>query len=225
MDQVSPAGVIAASVKNVSCREELPPACTRPLLWAEPSGFTRHPGISPFQGISAGSSCFVFGPEVLGCRTLCLASQSSAGLGNHPYPRSRGHVWPAHLHGASCVSGYPTVVWGKCLGWGFALTPPILVHVLGLLVLIQALPLPDHSLLGCVVCVSWCRLCLDPASPSSGSWCVCFEACFVFTPPFRLGVSGGCVWVRLLPPARQSWPECGVFVFWCQFCLYPTIPG
>ena len=59
---------------------------------------------------------------MLGCRTLRLESQSSAGLRMQPYPRSPDLVWPGHLHGTGCVSaravgtGSHTVVRRLCLG-------------------------------------------------------------------------------------------------------------
>ena len=81
------------------------------------------------------------GSEALGCRTLRLESQSSAGLSVQPYPRSPDLVWPGHLHGTGCLSaravgtGFPTVVRRLCLGavcgWVWVLlTPPVLAGVL-----------------------------------------------------------------------------------------------
>ena len=71
---------------------------------------------------------------MLGCRTLRLESQSSAGLRMQPYPRSPDLVWPGHLHGAGCLSaravgtGFPTVGlrwWlGPGCGWSWVLFSP-----------------------------------------------------------------------------------------------------
>ena len=70
----------------------------------------------------------------LGCRTLRLASQSSAGLRMQPYPRSPDLIWPGHLHGTGCLSaravgtGFPTVglrlSLGPGFGWSWVLVTP-----------------------------------------------------------------------------------------------------
>ena len=78
-----------------------------------------------------------WGSEALGCRTLRLESQSSAGLRMQPYPRSPDLVWPGQLHGTGCLNaramdtGFPTVVLRLCFGLGcgwvwVSVTPPAL---------------------------------------------------------------------------------------------------
>ena len=82
----------------------------------------------------AGCSWYL-GSEVLGCRTLRLESQSSAGHRMQPYPPSPGHVWPGHLHSTGCLSvwatdtGFPTVLWRACLV--FWARPPLASPGLG----------------------------------------------------------------------------------------------
>ena len=148
-----------------------------------------------------------WGFEVLGCRTLRLESQSSAGLSMQPYHRSLGHVWPGHLHGkglpqcpgygqwafcccvvllfGSGLRGNPANPgWGLgcvCLDLGFACTPPILAGVLG--------------------CVRSCAR----SAP---------------TPPFLAGASGACVRAWMYPANCGSCVSCG-FGFW----LHPRNPG
>ena len=97
-----------------------------------------------------------WGSEVLGCRTLCLESQSSAGLRMQPYPRSPDLVWPGHLHGRGCLSaramdtGFPTVVRRLCLGLGCGWA--------------RVSAASNHSWLGCWgVCALVCVLHLYPA--------------------------------------------------------------
>ena len=74
------------------------------------------------------------GSEALGCRTLRLESQCSAGLRMQPYPRSPDLVWPGHLPGTGCLTaravgtGFPTVglrLWlvPGC-GWSWVLLTP-----------------------------------------------------------------------------------------------------
>ena len=131
-------------------------ACARPLLWAEPWGFTGLPGVSRSRGMHACS--WYWGSEVLGCRTLHLESRRSAGLRMQPYPRSPDLVWPGHLHGTGCLSartmdtGFPTVAWRLCLGLGCGW--------------VRVSAAPRHSWLGCWgVCVLVCALRLYPATP------------------------------------------------------------
>ena len=103
-----------------------------------------------------------WGSEALGCRTLRLQSQSSAGLRMQPYPRSPDLVWPGHLHGTGCLSawamdtGFPTVAWRLCFGPGYvwvwvSVTPPALAGVLGGCVWVRFVVSPLFSPLGFAV--------------------------------------------------------------------------
>ena len=103
-----------------------------------------------------------WGSEALGCRTLRLESQSSAGPRMQPYPRAPDLIWPGHLHGTGCLSawamdtGFSTAVWGSCLGPGCAwvwvlVTPPALAGILGGCVWVWFVVLPFFSPLGFAV--------------------------------------------------------------------------
>ena len=102
-------------------------------------------------------SCY-WGSEELGCRTLRIESQRSAGLRMQPYPGAPGLIWPGHLHGTGCLSaraadtGFPTIVWHWCLGLGFAITLPILAGVLGGCAWVRDFFSSLHSWLGFVMC-------------------------------------------------------------------------
>ena len=167
-------------------------------------------------------SCY-WSSEALGCRTLRLEFQGSAGLRMQPYPRSPDLVWPGALHGTGCLSaraldtGYPTVVWGKCLGLGCAWA--------------RVSAAPRHSWLGCCsVCVFVCVLRLYPATPGWGvrCGCVCLGSGFARAPPLLPGVLGCvcvCVQAPLVPD--QSWLGIAVCmcVLWLGFWLRPATPG
>ena len=139
-------------------------------------------GVSHSQGMPAACSWYL-GSEVLGCRTLRLESQSSAGLRMQPYPRAPDLVCPGHLHGTGCLcvramdTGFPTVVWRACLGlglallwiflvWGFGLVcarvwalafaPPLLAGACGLCVWVWVVPVSCPFWLGFAVRVFGC---------------------------------------------------------------------
>ena len=138
---------------------------------------------------------------MLGCRTLRLESQSSAGLGMQPYPRSPDLVWPGHLHGTGCLSaramdtGFPTVAWPLRLGLGCCW--------------VWVSAAPRHSWLGCWgVCVLW--------------------ACSACSPPLLAGVCGAgvCAWARVSAAPRHSWLGCrGLCVLVCALRLHLATPG
>ena len=157
--------------------------------------------------------------DVLGCRTLRLESQSSAGLKMQPYPRALDLVWPGHLHGTGCLSaramntGFPTVVWRLCLGPGCAwarvsVTPPTLPGVLGGCGRVQVVASPLLSRLGFVVYAVGLGFWLA----ANHSW---------------LGLRGvrGCV--RALPVPHRSRLGCAVWacVLGLRFRLRPATPG
>ena len=131
--RATPGGLIAASVTCLSRREGVPPCLrTSPPLGGT-LGVHRTSWRIPFPRHAS---------EVLGCRTLRLESQSSAGLRMQPYLQSPDLVWPGHLHGTRCLSaravgtGFPTVVRRLCLGpvggWVWVLlTSSVLAGVLG----------------------------------------------------------------------------------------------
>ena len=197
--RATPGGLIAASVTACHAGRVGPRACARPLLCAEPQGFTGPPGVSRSQGMHACS--WYWGSEVPGCRTLRLKSQSSAGLRMLPYPRSPDLVWPRHLHGTGCISaramvtGFPNVWWRLCFGLGCGW--------------VRVSAAPRHSWLGCWVCV---RLCVR-------------SAC---TLPLLAGVCGVgvCGWVRVPAAPRHSWLGCrGLCLLVCALRLHPATPG
>ena len=90
---------------------------------------------------------------------------------------------------------------------------------------------PRHSWLGCWgVCVFVCPLCLLPATPGWGVWCVCVclgsgSGC---APPLLAGVLG-CVCVHVPAPfvPRHSWLGRAPWlcVLWLGFRLRPATPG
>ena len=152
-------------------------------------------------------------PRSLGVGTLCLESQSSAGLRMQPYARSPDLLWPGQLHGTGCLTaraleaGFCTVVWCLCFGLGFAVTPPTLDRVFGGCAWVQVLASPLHSHLGVVVCAAWLGFWLAPRH----SW-LGFRACVVVCAfrlyPATLGraVRCGCVCLaRLAAAPRHSW--------------------
>ena len=88
-----------------------------------------------------------------------------------------------------------------------------------------------HSWLGCLgVCVFVCPLCLFPATPGWGVWCVCvcLGSSFGCAPPLLAGVLGY-VCVRVPAPLvpRHSWLGCAPWlcVLWLAFRLRPATPG
>ena len=150
----------------------------------EPQGLTRLPGVSPSQGMPPARSWYL-GSEVLGCCTLRLEYQSSAGLRMQPYPCAPGDVWPGHLHGTGCLSvramntGFPTVAWRACLCFGLVLLWLSLVWGLGL---VRAQVLGVR--LPCSVPGLGLRF-LDV-----GVSCACIS-------PVLVAVCGACVWARV----------------------------
>ena len=175
-----------------------------------------------------------WGSEALGCRTLRLESQSSAGLRRQPYPRAPDLVWPGHLHGTGCLSaramdtGFPTVVWRLCLGPGCAwvwvsVTPPALAGVLGGCVWVRFVVSSLFSLLGFAVFavglgfrpaphLSWlgfwdvrCCVRAPPAPRRSRFWCAVW-ACLLGS-GFRLRPASpwGGVGVCVCLCARPAW--------------------
>ena len=151
------------------------------------------------------------------CRTLCLESQSSAGLRMQPYPRSPDLVWPGHLHGTGCLSaravgtGFPTVVRHLCLGPGCGwvwvlLTPPVLAAVLGGCVCARFVVLSLFCRLFVVFVVG---LRLPPA------YGTCVVLCTFRLPPAVSGSGVRCgrvCWARVSAVPRPSWLGCrGVF--------------
>ena len=155
-----------------------------------------------------------------GCRTLCLESQSSAGLRMQPYPWTLDLVWLGHLHGTGCLSaramdtGLPTVVWRLCLGLSFAVTLPLLAGILGGCAWVCAVGLG----FGLAARLSWL-----------GFWGVCVCLCAHSALPRHswLVVNVG-LWVRArvwVAPRHSSLGCWGVWVFVCTLRLYPAIPG
>ena len=165
---------------------------------------------------------------MLGCRTLRLESQSSAGLKMQLYPRSPDLVLPGYLHGTGCLSarametGFPTVVWRLCLGLGFAVTPPTLARVQGVCVWVQVLASPSHSWLGIVVRAFGFGFRGNPASPGWGLGCVCLGMGFGCAPPIFAGVCGACVWGWVSRQPRHSRLGSRVCVFGYGFWLRPA---
>ena len=178
--RATPGGLIAASVTCLSRREGVPPC----LRTSPPLGGTLEGHRTSWRIPFPRHAC-------IGCRTLRLESQSSAGLRMQPYPRSPDLVWPGHLHGTGCLSaramdtGLLTVVWCLCVGLGFGCAPPLLAGVMG-------------------VCVFVFPLRLYPATPGWGvrCGCVCLGWGFGCAPPLLAGVLGcvcACVLAPLLP--------------------------
>ena len=115
--RATPGGLIAASVTCLSRQEGVP----RCLRTSPPLGGTLEVHRNSWRIPFPRQACTFL---VLGCRTLRLEFQSSAGLRMQPYPRSPDLVWPGHLHGTGCLSaravgtGFPTVGLRLCLGPG-----------------------------------------------------------------------------------------------------------
>ena len=142
-----------------------------------------------------------------------------------PYPRSPDLVWPGHLHGSGCHSaramdtGFPTVVWRLCLGFGCAW--------------VRVSAAPHHSSLrSWGLCVLVCVLCLHPTTPGWGvrRGCVCFGSGFGCAPPLLAGVLGCvCLFVcalRLYPATPGSGVQCGCVCFSSGFgCTLPLLAG
>ena len=177
-----------------------------------------------------------WGSKPLGCRTLRLESQSSAGLRMPPYPPAPDLVWLGHLHGTGCLSaramdtGFPTAVWHLCLGprcaWVWvSVTPPALAGVLGGCVWVWFVVSPLFSPLGFAVfavgvgfrpapLLSWvgfwdARGCVraPPAPRRSRFWCAVW-AC-VLGSGFRL---------------RPASPWVGVAGVCVRSCVCPGCP-
>ena len=190
------------------------------------------------QGMHACS--WYWGFKGLGCPTLRLESQSSAGLRMQPYPRAPDLVWPGHLHGMGYLSaramdtGFPTVVWRLCLGPGCALvwvsvTPRALAGVLGGCVWARFVVSPLFSPLGFAVFVV--RLGFQPAPHLSwlGFWDV--RGC-VRAPPAPRRFGFWCaVWACVLGSGfglrpASPWGGVGVFVCLCaRLAWSPAPPG
>ena len=128
-------------------------------------------------------------------------------------------------------------------GWGVvvcvsscarsACTPSLLAGVFSVAVCAPAwvLTAPCLSWLGCWgVCVFVCPLCLFPATPGWGVWCVCvcLGSGFGCAPPLLAGVLGSvCVRVPTLLVPRYSWLGCAVWlcVLGLGFRLRPATLG
>ena len=129
-----------------------------PSVWRNP-GVHRTSWCIPFPRHAC--MFLVLGSPALGCRTLRLESQSSAGLRMQPYPRAPDLVWPGHLHGTGCLSaramdtGFPIVVWCLCFGLGSAVTLPFLAVVWGACAWPRVSALPRYFWLRFVVCAFW----------------------------------------------------------------------
>ena len=116
------------------------------------------------------------------------------------YPRALDLVRPGHLHGTGCLSaqamvtGFPTVVWCLCLGFGFSVTPPLLAGVSGVCAWVRLLVSPHHSWLGFVVRAVGLGFWLAPRHFWLGFWGVfgCVRAPPVPRHSWR-GVQRGCV--------------------------------
>ena len=136
---------------------------------------------------------------MLGCRTLRLESQSSAGLRMQPYPQSLDLFWASHLHGTGCLSaramdtGFPIVVWCLCLGLGSAVTPPFLAGVQGVCAWARVSALPRHFWLGLVVRALGFGFGGNPATAGRGLGRVFLVTGFGRAPPVLAGVGGVCV--------------------------------
>ena len=178
------------------------------MLAHVPSSGRNPRGSSAFLAYPVPKACIhvlgTGGSEVLGCRTLRLESQSSAGLGMQPYPRAPDLVWPGHLHGNGCLSaramdtGFPTVVW-RVLFLGMAVFCPkhtIIAHLRGS-------SNDCCSIYRCVMLVSGSGFRGNAANPGWGLGCVCLGTCFDFAPPFLAGVCGVCSWARVLDCSPQ----------------------
>ena len=157
----------------------------------------------------------VLGSEVLGCCTLLVESQSSAGLGMKPYPRAPGHVLPGHLHGTGCLSGramdtgFPTAVWRAHLVSGFPLPWLLWVWVSGSVrvqVSVSACPLPVPARARGVCGWIWA---------AAGSMCVCLGA--------GCGVGGGYESRGVAPSPPLFWMGV-VVVLGCGLGCYPPPP-
>ena len=197
--RATPGGLFAASATCLS-RQVVPPCLrtSRPL--GGTLGVTGPPGVSRSQGMHA---CFWYwGSEVLGCHTLRLESQSSAGLRMQPYPRSLDLVWPGHLHGTRPPQcrGYGHWVSYCCVAFAFrsglrlgfvSVTLPALAGVLGGCVWVLVVVSPLFSRLG--FAVSAVGLGLRPAPHNSWlvfsgrAWLCAHSAC---TPPLPVLACG-----------------------------------
>ena len=155
------------------------------------------------------------GSEALGCRTLRLKSQSSAGLRMQAYPWAPDLVSPGHLHGMGCLSawamdtGFPIVMWCLCLGPGCVLarvsvTPPGLAGVLGGCVWVRVVVSPLLSRLG--FAVFGVALGFRPAPHDSwlGFWGV--RGCVRAAPVPRRSRLGRAVWACVLGLGFQLRP-------------------
>ena len=119
--RATPEELIAAGMTCLSHREGVPPC----LRTSPPLGVTLEVHRTfwriPFPRHVLGTRV---PRRLIGCRTLRLEYQSSAGLRMQPNHRSPDPVRPGQLHGTGCLSaravgtGVPTVVWRLCLGPG-----------------------------------------------------------------------------------------------------------
>ena len=182
--ETKPGRVFAASVRNVPRREGVPPHLrTAGLLGGALGGQWTSPRIR-FPRHTVGIVVpWYLGSEVLGCCTLRLESQSSAGLGMQVYPRSPVPVWPGDLRGTGCLSAramdtrFSSVVWHVCLGLGFAFTPAFV----------------DRD-----CACGWVHVLAGTLQILVGSVAFVLGYGFCPTTPFLAWVFGVCVWVRAL---------------------------
>ena len=225
---------MAACVTNVSLPEGVPPC----LRTSSPLGGTLGVHRTSWRILlprHASRVYLVLGSEVLGCRTLRLKSQSSAGLRMQPYPRFADLAWPGHLHSMGCLSapGYGhwvfyhcvALVFGSgfrgnpasrggglgcvCLGTGFVFAPPILAGVCGVCVWAWGFACTPPILAGVLDCLCLCaRSASTPPSLAGSVVRVFGHGLWLYPAICGLGVWCGCVCV------------CG-FGFW----LVPANPG
>ena len=182
------------------------------------------------------------GSEVLGCRTLRLESQSSAGLRIQTYPQALGHISPGPLHATGClraqamVTAFPIFVRRARLGSGFTGVPPFLpsisvvcARVLGFVPLCA---IPGRGLrfvrMGtsfALISPFWVRHCGGRIWVRVESlWRVCVGTISGLAPPFSAGACGPSLAMGwdVISPALAGSPACA---FGCGSPPYPAITG
>ena len=177
-----------------------------------------------------------WGSEALGCRTLRLESQSSAGLRMQPYPRVPDLVWPGHLHGTGCLSAramdtgfsYCCVAFvlgsGLCLGLG-SVTLPALAGILGGCVWVRFVVSPLFSPLGFAVFAVWVGFRPAPHLSWVGFWDV--RGCVRAPPAPRRSRFWCAVWACVLGSGfrlRPASPWGGVAEVCVRSCVCPACP-